>query len=67
MEWSHFKNIAVNEINDCLNDQDSVEVSYLSPTVTIVNDELERSNQTWKKQIEQATDIKNQRSSNNKY
>ncbi|RIA88615.1 hypothetical protein C1645_826077 [Glomus cerebriforme] len=49
--------IAIKEINDCLNNQDLVEVNYLSPIVEITNDELERSNQTWEKQIEQATGI----------
>ncbi|GBB96806.1 hypothetical protein RclHR1_02840003 [Rhizophagus clarus] len=51
------RNIAIKEINDCLNDQDSTELDYLSPIVEITNNELEKSNQTWEKQIEQATSI----------
>ena len=51
------RTIAIKEINDCLNDQDSTEVNYLSPIVEIKNDELERSNQPWEKQIEQATSV----------
>jgi len=51
------RTIAIKEINDYLNDQDSTEVNYLSPIVEIKNDELERSNQPWEKQIEQATSV----------
>ncbi|POG81041.1 hypothetical protein GLOIN_2v1835232 [Rhizophagus irregularis DAOM 181602=DAOM 197198] len=51
------RTIAIKEINDCLNGQDSMELNYLSPIVEITNNELERSNQTWEKQIEQATNI----------
>ncbi|RGB30443.1 hypothetical protein C1646_711343 [Rhizophagus diaphanus] len=51
------RTIAIKEINDCLNGQDSIELNYLSPIVEITNNELERSNQTWEKQIEQAISI----------